>query len=168
MAVGKYDSMRKYKFYWHQLAWLWLSAALIVLDQITKKIALYYLSGSHVKTLLPVLDFSLAFNRGAAFSFLNSASGWQNVFFVTLAIVFSLAMAIWILRNSHAGQNVSVALIIGGALGNVVDRLHYGYVIDFIDLHIGQYHWPTFNVADSAICVGVCILLIFGFFSKKY
>lgn len=159
--------MRKYKFYWHQLAWLWLSAALIVLDQITKKIALYYLSGGQVKTLFPVLDFSLAFNRGAAFSFLNSAGGWQNIFFVTLAIVFSLAMAIWMLRNSHAGQNVSVALIIGGALGNVVDRLHYGYVIDFIDFHMAQYHWPTFNVADSAICVGVFMLLALSIFSKK-
>lgn len=159
--------MIKYKFHWRQLAWLWLSAAIIVLDQLTKKVALYYLSGGHIKTLLPVLDFSLAFNRGAAFSFLNSAGGWQNIFFVGLAFVFSFAMVIWMLRQPHVGQNASVALIIGGALGNVVDRLHYGFVVDFIDLHIGGHHWPTFNIADSAICVGVLLLLICNFFRKN-
>ena len=158
--------MSKYRFYWHQLSWLWLSAAIIVLDQLTKKLALYYLSGEDIKTVLPVLDFSLAFNRGAAFSFLNSESGWQNIFFIGLAFVFSFAMVIWILRNAHSRQNASVALIIGGALGNVVDRFHYGYVIDFIDLHIGIHHWPTFNVADSAICIGVFLLLMFNFFKK--
>lgn len=156
-----------HKFHWRQLAWLWLSAAIIVSDQLTKKVALLYLSGGNIKTVLPALDFSLAFNRGAAFSFLNSAGGWQNVFFIGLAFVFSFAMVIWILRNAGAGQNASVALIIGGALGNVVDRFHYGYVIDFIDFHIGIHHWPTFNIADSAICVGVFLLLIFNFFSRK-
>lgn len=156
-----------HKFYWRQFAWLWLSAAIIVLDQLTKKIALYYLSGGNIKTILPVLDFSLAFNRGAAFSFLNTAGGWQNIFFISLAFLFSFAMVIWILRNAHAGQNASVALIIGGALGNVVDRFHYGYVIDFIDAHIGVHHWPTFNVADSAICLGVFLLLVFNLFSRR-
>jgi signal peptidase II len=150
----------KHKFFWRQLAWLWLSAAIIVFDQLTKKVALYCLSGGNIKTALPVLNFSLAFNRGAAFSFLNSAGGWQNVFFIGLAFVFSVAMILWIVRHAHAGQNGCVALIIGGAFGNVVDRFHYGYVIDFIDLHIGIHHWPTFNVADSAICIGVAGLLI--------
>lgn len=158
--------MHKQKFYWRQLAWLWLSAAIIVLDQLTKKIALYYLSGGNVKTLFPLLDFSLAFNRGAAFSFLNSAGGWQNIFFIGLALAFTLAMAIWILGNQNLGQNASVSLIIGGALGNVVDRFHYGYVIDFLDCHIGYHHWPTFNIADSAICVGVFLLLLFNFIKK--
>lgn len=157
----------KFNFYWRQLAWLWLSAVVIVLDQLTKKAALYYLSDGNVKLLLPVLNFSLAFNRGAAFSFLNTASGWQNVFFIGLAFVFSLAMVVWMLRNAHSRQNACVALIIGGALGNVVDRFHHGYVIDFIDCHIGVHHWPTFNLADSAICVGVFLLLIFNFFSRK-
>lgn len=155
------------KFHWRQLAWLWLSATIIVLDQLTKKLALYYLSGGNIKTVLPVLDFSLAFNRGAAFSFLNAAGGWQNVFFIGLACLFSFAMIIWIVRNKYSGQNASVALIIGGALGNVVDRFHYGYVIDFIDCHVGVHHWPTFNIADSAICVGVFFLLVFNFFSRK-
>lgn len=160
--------MHKQKFYWRQLAWLWLSAAIIVCDQLTKKLALYYLSGGNVKSVLPVLDFSLAFNRGAAFSFLNSAGGWQNIFFIGLAFAFTLAMVIWILRNENSGQNASVALIIGGALGNVVDRFHYGYVIDFIDCHIGYHHWPTFNIADSAICVGVFLLLLFNFMKKNF
>jgi len=159
--------MHKHKLYWRQLPWLWLSAAIIVLDQLTKKTAMFYLSGGSIKTILPVVDFSLAFNRGAAFSFLNSAGGWQNVFFIGLAFVFSFIMVIWILRHSQPAQNACVALIIGGALGNVVDRFHYGYVIDFIDLHMGLHHWPTFNIADSAICVGVCVLLMINLFKRN-
>lgn len=152
--------MSKKKFSWRQLIWLWLSALVIVLDQLTKKIAFVALMNGTTKIELPILNFSLAFNRGAAFSFLNAASGWQNLFFIGLASVFSLLLVFWLLQSLSNLQSFSIALIIGGAIGNVIDRLHYGFVIDFIDLHIGQHHWPTFNVADSAICVGVFFLVV--------
>lgn len=155
------------KIYWKQLSWLWLSAAIVILDQLTKSSAMHYLINGNVKQLLPILNFSLAFNRGAAFSFLNNAAGWQNVFFISLAIIFSLGMIIWMVRHSNVKQNFCFALIVGGALGNVVDRVHYGYVIDFIDVHVGIHHWPTFNIADSAISVGVFLLLVLNLFSRK-
>ncbi len=148
--------MLKYK----QLTWLWLSVFIVVLDQVTKQAAFTALIGGQPIGVLPVLNFSLAFNRGAAFSFLNSADGWQNIFFISLAFTFVLIMVIWMLRHASTKLNACIALIIGGALGNVIDRFHYGYVIDFIDLHLGAHHWPTFNVADSAICLGVIFLLI--------
>jgi signal peptidase II len=118
--------------------------------------------------LFPGLNFMLAYNTGAAFSFLAEAGGWQRWFFVVLALVVSIFIVLWIKRLTVAERWVAagLALVLGGALGNVADRIIFGYVVDFIDVYYGQWHWPAFNVADSAITVGVVLLLIDGL-SKK-
>ena len=149
-----------------RLWWLLISLVLIIADQITKTIAFVRLSDGDNITVLPVLNFTLAFNQGAAFSFLSHAGGWQNLFFIILAVVVTACLVIYILKNNSRLQCFGLSMIIAGALGNVVDRLHYGFVIDFIDVHIGLYHWPVFNLADSAITTGVIILLI-GYFFKS-
>lgn len=154
------------KLYLKRLWWLLLSFCLIVADQVTKIVAFANLADGHSLKVLPGLNFTLAFNQGAAFSFLSDAGGWQNVFFIILAIVITACLIICLLKNNSILQNLALSMIIAGALGNVVDRLHYGFVIDFIDVYIKHYHWPVFNLADSAISVGVIVLLI-GYFIKK-
>lgn len=141
--------------------WLWVSLVVIVLDQLSKATAIAHLIPTNSKELLPILNFTLAFNQGAAFSFLDGAAGWQNGFFIGLATVISLVLIVWLakLPSGERLQASGLALIIGGALGNVIDRIHYGYVVDFIDAHIAGYHWPIFNLADSAITIGVVLLL---------
>lgn len=147
------------------LAWLWLSALVIVLDLATKELALRTLS---LHDPIPVVDgllnWMLTYNYGAAFSFLSDASGWQRWFFSALAVVISGLLGVWLRRlpRSDWRQALPFALIIGGALGNLVDRLRFGYVVDFIDVYWGSYHWPAFNVADSAISVGAVMLVVFG------
>src|SRR5690606_728386 len=136
------------------LSWLWLSLALIVADQATKLLAL---SGLALHDPVPVLEgwlnWTLTYNYGAAFSFLSDASGWQRWFFSVLAVAISALLAAWLARLPRGDwrQALPFALIIGGALGNLVDRLRFGYVVDFIDVYRGDWHWPAFNVADSAI-----------------
>ena len=145
------------------LRWLWLSALVIGLDQLTKIWADSALAAGPPITILPHLDFRLAYNAGAAFSFLSDAGGWQRWFFVVLALVVSLVLLVWLARLS-AGERLTgagLALVLGGAIGNLIDRLAYGHVIDFIDVYWdASLHWPAFNVADSAITVGVVLLLV--------
>lgn len=145
-----------------QLKWLWLSIFVAVIDQISKKIALSHLAHDSL-SLFSLLNFSLAFNRGAAFSFLNQATGWQNSFFIGVSLIAIIAIIIWMCRQQCSRQKTALSLIVGGALGNLIDRIHHGFVVDFIDAHIGQYHWPTFNIADSAICLGVGLLFLVTF-----
>jgi signal peptidase II len=104
-------------------------------------------------------------NQGAAFSFLSGAGGWQRWFFIGLAIVASVFIFVWLrkLDSSRRREAVAWALVLGGALGNLIDRILYGYVIDFLDVYVGDWHWPAFNVADSAITVGVALLLLDSF-----
>jgi signal peptidase II len=144
------------------LRWLWLTMAVLLFDQISKQLAVNGLVLHEAVPLLPSLNLMLAYNSGAAFSFLSSASGWQRWFFVILALVVSTVLMFWLRRlNTAQGLQASaLALILGGALGNVWDRLSYGYVIDFIDVYYGAWHWPVFNVADSAIAVGAMLLII--------
>jgi len=148
------------------LSWLWLSLALIVADQATKLLAL---SGLALHDPVPVLEgwlnWTLTYNYGAAFSFLSDASGWQRWFFSVLAVAISALLAAWLARLPRGDwrQALPFALIIGGALGNLVDRLRFGYVVDFIDVYRGDWHWPAFNVADSAISVGAVLLVLFSF-----
>jgi signal peptidase II len=132
-----------------------------VADQATKLLALEYLRAGDV-VLAPFFKFSLAFNTGAAFSFLASAGGWQNLFFVGIAIVVSIVILVMIRRLGSSDVQVAVALtlVLGGALGNVIDRVRLGYVVDFIDVHYQSWHWPTFNVADSAITIGAILLVL--------
>ena len=144
------------------MKWFWLSGVVLILDQCSKLIADALLQFNQPVPLLPFLDLHKVYNPGAAFSFLSNASGWQRWFFVGLTLVVSLVLAVW-LRRLQAGQArlaLALALILGGALGNLIDRVMYGYVIDFIDLYYGGWHWPVFNVADSAITVGAGLLIL--------
>ena len=141
--------------------WLGIAAAVIVLDQITKAMIVAALRLGDARTVTPFFDIVRAHNRGAAFSFLNDASGWQRWFFVALGIA-AAAFIVWLLRR-HGGQRMfgwALALILGGALGNVIDRLLHGHVVDFIQVHWQQHYFPSFNVADSAITIGAMLLIL--------
>lgn len=142
------------------LWWILWSVVIIFLDQVTKNLALVHLSDGHSIVLLPMMQFTLAFNPGAAFSFLGHASGWQNPLFTAIAVIVSGSLVVWLLKSKSRWQNLALSLLIGGALGNAIDRIRYGYVVDFIDAHISHHHWPIFNIADSAICAGVFILFV--------
>jgi len=144
------------------LKWLWLSALVLVLDQATKWAAVHWLDYAHPVPVLPAFNLTLLHNTGAAFSFLSDAGGWQRWLFAAVALVVSALLVVWLarLRADERWTAASLALVLGGAVGNLIDRLAYGHVIDFIDLYWGQYHWPAFNVADSAITVGVLVLLL--------
>ena len=110
----------------------------------------------------------LVFNKGAAFSFLASQPGWQAPFFITIAVVASIVVSVLIVRNENQKLFSSgLALILGGAVGNLVDRILYGHVVDFLDFHAAGWHWPAFNLADSAITVGAAILIVESFIQKK-
>ncbi len=143
------------------LRWLWLTLLVILLDQASKQLAETMLQFNQPVFVLPFFDLTLLYNEGAAFSFLSDQSGWQRWFFIGLALVVSLVLAVWLsrLKPEERWTGVALGLIIGGALGNVIDRILFGHVIDFIHLHYGGYYWPAFNVADSAIAVGVGVML---------
>lgn len=141
--------------------WLGIAAIIILLDQLSKiTITRLFTHGESV----PVTSFFnlvLAYNRGAAFSFLADSSGWQRPFFTVIGIVAALFIVYLLKRN--AGQRLfcsALALILGGAIGNVIDRIAYGHVIDFLDFYVANWHWPAFNVADSAICIGAVLFVI--------
>jgi signal peptidase II len=150
--------------------WLLLSAAIIGLDLWTKQLAL-----AHLVLHQPVAfidgfwNWTLTYNYGAAFSFLSHASGWQRWFFAALAVGISGLLTGWLFRTARDDwrQALPFALVIGGALGNLVDRLRFGYVVDFIDWYVGEHHWPAFNIADSAIVAGAIGLVVFGFGDRK-
>jgi signal peptidase II len=145
--------------------WLWVSVVVLILDQCTKLLADAMLSMHQSVVLLPFLALRKAYNYGAAFSFLGDASGWQRWFFIVLALVVMGILVAWLRRlpRGNTGARVALVLILGGAAGNVIDRFVYGYVIDFIDVFYGSWHWPTFNIADSAISVGAFLLLLDAF-----
>ena len=143
------------------LPWLGIALAVIVLDQLTKAwIAATFQLGD-ARMVTPFFDIVRAHNRGAAFSFLNDASGWQRWFFVGLGIA-AAGFIVWLLKR-HGGQRLfgwALALILGGAIGNVIDRLWHGYVVDFIQVHWKSHYFPSFNVADSAITIGAALLIL--------
>lgn len=144
------------------LKWLWLSLLVLVLDQLTKLWASSALSYGDPLAILPSLNLTLMFNKGAAFSFLNQAGGWQRWLFAFIALVVSAVLLLWMrrLNRSERWLAIALALVLGGALGNLIDRLYLGYVIDFVDVYYDRWHWPAFNVADSAIFIGVVMLII--------
>lgn len=144
------------------LAYLWLSALVLVLDQATKAVIRQTLALYQSVHVLPVLDITHVDNRGAAFSFLGQASGWQRWLFAVLAAVVSAGLAFWLRRIDARNRLLAsgVALILGGAIGNLVDRLRLGQVVDFILTHWGPHYFPAFNVADSAITIGAVLLLL--------
>lgn len=151
------------------LKWLWLSGLVIVLDQITKYFASSLLRLHEPVAMLPFFNLTLMHNPGAAFSFLSQAGGWQRWFFTVLALIISVVIVEWMRRlpRTEVITAVALSLIVGGAIGNVWDRMQYGYVVDFIDVYYGHWHWPTFNIADSAITVGAVLLLVEGFRGDK-
>ncbi len=149
------------------LVWLRLSALILFLDQGTKILAEYYLELYRQVEILPFMNLTLMQNEGAAFSFLADAGGWQRWFFVVLTVVITVFLLRWLrsLSEDERWLAIAIALIIGGAIGNLIDRVQYGYVIDFLDFHALGWHWPAFNIADSAIFIGATIVVwdaIFG------
>lgn len=154
----------------HPAAWMWLSLAVIALDQVTKFLVTRFLELYERVEVLPVLDFTLLHNTGAAFSMLAGAGGWQRWFFIILGSAVSVMLVTWIWRSPRGEKllPLALALILGGALGNVVDRLLHGYVIDFIHAHWGGAYFPAFNVADSAITVGAALLIVDAFREKRH
>ena len=154
MARGKRVPARNFK------PWLWLAGIVVVLDQLSKWIVLATLHPGESRYVAPFFNWVLAYNPGAAFSFLSNAGGWQRWFFTVLA----LAVSAWIvtLLRKHSDEfrlSLALALVLGGALGNVIDRVRFGAVVDFIQWHVAGYYWPAFNVADSAITLGAVLLV---------
>ena len=149
-------------------AWMGLSGLVVAVDQLTKFAMTQWLERGQSVRVTPFFELVLVYNPGAAFSFLSDAAGWQRWFFVLLA----LGISVWLVRliRLHTRERwlaLSFALILGGALGNVIDRLFHGAVIDFLYFHAGRYGWPAFNVADSAISVGVALLLWDQLFAQR-
>lgn len=152
-------------------SWLLLSLLILVADQVTKHIVLAHLQ---LHESIPVIDglfaWTLAYNEGAAFSFLADAGGWQRWFFTGLAMVVSVILVVWLTRTPRADWKTALplSLVIGGAIGNLIDRLRFGHVVDFIDVHYGGWHFPAFNIADAAISIGAVILIVFGLFRPSH
>lgn len=147
------------------LKWLWLSLAVLMLDQATKLWVAASMRLYESIEVMPFFRLTYVHNQGAAFSFLSEAGGWQRWFFVLLTVGVGIGIAVWLSRLPAAArlQAAALALILGGAMGNLIDRLAYGYVIDFLDVYYESWHWPAFNVADSAITLGVALMLIDSF-----
>jgi signal peptidase II len=150
--------------------WLWLSACVVLADQLSKHyIAQRFGEFEHI-SVLPILDITCMHNVGAAFSFLASASGWQRPMFIWLALAVSAGIIVWLLRlkdGAHGLLAAGLALVLGGALGNVIDRMRLGFVVDFIHFHWNGAYFPAFNVADSAITVGAACLLLDALFEGR-
>lgn len=144
------------------LIWLWITLLVVLLDQASKQLVEYMLEEGRVIELVPFVNITLAYNKGAAFSFLASAEGWQRWFFTLIAVVVSVFIIGWLrrLRRNEALIAVALVMILGGAVGNVIDRILFGHVIDFVDFYVGTWHWPAFNVADSAICIGAVLMIL--------
>ena len=150
-----------------QLKWLWLSLVIILLDQASKQFAEAMLTPHQAVTLLPFFEWFLTYNTGAAFSLLADAGGWQRWLFTGIAIVISLVIVQWLykLPREEKLTALSLSLILGGAVGNLIDRILLGHVIDFIQVWLGSYPFPAFNLADAAISVGAVLLILSSFFA---
>lgn len=151
------------------LKWLWLSGLVLLIDQASKLTVEAYFQLHEYLPVIPGLNLVLAYNPGAAFSWLADAGGWQRWFFTFVAFAVTALLLYWLVRLPASDKRNAAAysLIIGGAWGNVIDRLVYGHVIDFIDVYYRTYHWPAFNIADSAICIGAALLVLDVVFSSK-
>lgn len=150
---------------WRNLRWLWLSGGVLALDQISKQAAMALLELHRPVPVAPLFNLTLTYNRGAAFSLLSDAGGWQRWLFAGLSLVVAVVIVVWLARLK-AGQRwlaCGLALVLGGAVGNLWDRLVIGAVVDFIDVYYKSWHWPAFNIADSAICIGAVMLVVSTF-----
>ena len=156
-----------------KLPWLLFTIAALIIgfDQFTKHLTLAYIDYLDVSPVTPFFYLTLRYNEGAAFSFLAGAGGWQRWLFAALATVVSVVLIIWITRiyrqKGYTLEALALALILGGALGNLYDRIMLGHVVDFIVLHYREHEWPAFNIADSAICIGAALLVLDMFRGRK-
>ena len=157
------------------MKWLWLSLLTITLDQLTKFIAEAELLLHQPVALFPGLNFTLMYNKGAAFSFLSDAGGWQRILFVTLSCVISIFLFFWLKqitqdakqKHNHLLQ-IGIAFILGGAIGNLIDRAATGAVVDFIQVYYTEHYFPAFNIADSAITLGAGLLILDMFLEHRH
>ncbi len=144
------------------MKWLSLSVVVFILDQLSKMVATQNLQLHQANNLFPGFNLTLMHNTGAAFSMLSQAGGWQRWLFILIALSVSVFIAVWLVKLPAQKRwfACALALILGGALGNVFDRIFLGYVIDFIDVYVNNWHWPAFNIADSAISIGAVMVII--------
>lgn len=155
--IGKASPLQK-----RNLLWLILSLVIIVADQFSKYLIMQHLSYAQPIAIFPFLNLTLAHNPGAAFSFLSGAGGWQRWLFIAIALVVSIFLIIWMMRLK-SGEYLAacgISLVFGGAIGNLVDRIIHGYVIDFIQVYYKQWYFPDFNIADSAITIGAIFIIL--------
>ena len=146
-------------------SWLWLSAVIVAADQLTKWIATSTMTLHERVAVLPFFDWTLTYNRGVAFSLFNDGQGWQRFGLSAFALIVAGGFTYWMahLPKHERGNAVALALVIGGAIGNVIDRLRLGHVVDFVLLYWRDWSWPAFNLADSAIVIGAALLVFVGF-----
>jgi len=139
----------------------WLMLLVLIADQVSKQVVIANMQLFDSIELLPFFNFTYVRNYGAAFSFLSDAGGWQRWFFTLIAVVISWVLAVWLARNNRVQLklNLALSLVLAGAVGNLIDRSIYGYVIDFFHLYYQDWHYPAFNIADSAICIGAALLV---------
>ncbi|MGY0160049.1 signal peptidase II [Edwardsiella tarda] len=151
------------------LRWLWVVVAVLIVDLGSKQLILQHFMLGETLPLFPSLNLHYARNYGAAFSFLADSGGWQRWFFAAIAIAICLALLVMMYRNTASDRlnNIAYALIIGGALGNLFDRLWHGFVVDMIDFYVGNWHFATFNLADTAICIGAALVVLEGFLPAR-
>jgi len=147
-----------------------IAAIIVIADQVTKVIASAELILYKAVAVMPMFNLRLLHNEGAAFSFLSDAGGWQRWFFTIISLFVSVLLVFWIkkLKPEEKFQALSFSLILGGAVGNLIDRVRLGYVVDFIEIYYKEYSWPAFNIADSAITIGVTILIIDTLFPSVF
>ena len=161
LTIHKVDFKQK-------ISWFLLALFILLLDQLTKSWAVSALSFSDPQSFLPFFNFTLLYNYGAAFSLLSDAGGWQRWFFIILAVGVSLALVRWLQTlKDDKWLAIAIALILGGAVGNLYDRITLGYVVDFLHFYWGEYHFPAFNIADTAISIGAGMMIIDIFRNKE-
>lgn len=157
---------------WRRLPWHWYALAfvLVLLDQFTKRWAVADLHYNSPFEITSFFSFTLRYNYGAAFSFLHDAGGWQRWLFGLIAVVFSILLVVWLarLKRGQTLESLGLACILGGALGNLYDRIVLGYVVDFIEFHYQGWYFPAFNIADSAITVGAACVILDMFMNRKH
>jgi len=151
-----------FKLYLSKYFWIFIVIIIVALDRGTKMMTVDNLPFEQSVNILPHFNLFFTFNAGAAFSFLEKASGWQEWLFAATATLISIFLLVWLCRipEKHSWLKVALALILAGTIGNLYDRIMFRHVIDFLDFYIDKLHWPAFNIADSAICVGAIMLVV--------